>query len=116
MGLSNGDKVLVTSKSLPDGEIDLGNGLKRRTEGTVKVIEGLRPGVVAISHHYGHWAYGSEDVVVDGKTMKGDKRRGKGLSVNALMRLDDHTKTGPLTDPVGGSAVFNDTSVKLEKV
>jgi len=116
MGLNNGDKVLVTSKSLPDGEIDLGNGLKRRTEGTVKIIEGLRPGVVAISHHYGHWAYGSEDVVVDGKTMKGDKRRGKGLSVNALMRLDDHTKTGPLTDPVGGSAVFNDTSVKLQKV
>jgi hypothetical protein len=48
--------------------------------------------------------------------MNGDKRRGKGMSVNALMRLDDHTKTGPLTDPVGGSAVFNDTSVKLQKV
>ena len=54
--------------------------------------------------------------MVDGKTMNGDKRRGKGISVNALMRLDDHTKTGPLTDTIGGSAVFYDTRVKLVKV
>jgi anaerobic selenocysteine-containing dehydrogenase len=115
MGLDDGDKVLVTSKSLPDGEIDLGNGLTHRMEGTVKVIEGIRPGVIGISHHYGHWAYGAQDVTVDGEKVAGDKRRGKGIAVNALMRLDDYTKTAPLTDPVGGSAVFNDTSVRLQK-
>jgi anaerobic selenocysteine-containing dehydrogenase len=83
--------------------------------GKVKPIEGVRPGVVVVSHHYGHWAYGSDDVVVDGEKVKGDERRGKGLNPNGVMRLDDHTKTSCLTDPIGGSAAFYDTRVRLAK-
>ncbi len=49
-------------------------------------------------------------------SIKGDQRRGKGLNPNGAMRLDEHTKTAPLTDPIGGSASFYDTRVKVVKV
>ena len=44
-GLKTGDKIKVTS---PTGSIKT----------TVLVTENVRPGVIAISHHCGHWAYG----------------------------------------------------------
>jgi len=84
--------------------------------GKAKPIEGVRPGVVVVSHHYGHWSYGSHDVVIDGEKVKGDERRGKGLNPNGAMRLDEYTKTACLTDPIGGSASFYDTRVSLVKV
>ncbi len=116
LGLDDEDEVIVTSASLPEGRVDLGHGIERWTRGKVKRVEGLRPGVVAISHHYGHWAYGATEMEIDGERIPGDERRGKGIPVNALMRLDDYLKTSPLTDPVGGSAVFNDTRVRVAKV
>ncbi|MBI3648476.1 MAG: polysulfide reductase NrfD [Actinobacteria bacterium] len=116
LGLSNDDVVRIVSRTLPDGHLDLGNGTRKPIEGKVKVLQGLRLGVVAVSHHFGHWAYGSSDVVVDGDLIAGDARRGGGLPVNALMRLDDHMQTGPVTDPIGGSVSFNDTRVGLVKV
>ncbi|HEU4760177.1 MAG TPA: molybdopterin dinucleotide binding domain-containing protein, partial [Dehalococcoidia bacterium] len=116
LGFDEGDKVKLVSASLPDGIADLGDGRRLVVAGKVKPIEGVRPGVVVVSHHYGHWAYGSHDVVIDGDKVKGDDRRGKGLNPNGAMRLDDHTKTSCLTDPIGGSASFYDTRVKLEKV
>jgi tetrathionate reductase subunit A len=82
----------------------------------VRVTEGVRPGVVAVSHHFGHWAYGASDVVVDGERIRGDARRGRGIAVNALMRLDDHLRTSALTDPIGGSVSFSDTRVDLRRV
>ena len=69
--------------------------------------EGVRPGVVVVSHHFGHWAYGAQEVVVDGKRVKGDPRRGKGLQPNMVMAV--------VTDPIGGSAAFFDTNVALVK-
>ena len=116
LGLDEGDQVKLVSASLSEGEFDLGDGRKRLVGGEVKPIEGVRPGVVVVSHHYGHWAYGSQDVNIDGETVKGDDRRSKGLNPNGAMRLDDHTKTACLTDPIGGSASFYDTRVKLVKV
>ena len=113
LGLRDGDVVRLASRTLPDGVLDLGNGRRRPIEGKVRIVQGLRPGVLAISHHYGHWAYGSRDVVVDDVLVPGDPRRGRGLPVNALLRLDDHMRTGPVTDPIGGSVSFNDTKVKL---
>jgi tetrathionate reductase subunit A len=113
LGLSDGDIVRLTSRTLPDGVLDLGGGRTRPIEGKVRVLQGLRPGVIAVSHHFGHWAYGSTDVVVDGQVVRGDDRRGNGLPVNALLRLDDYMKTGPVTDPIGGSVSFYDTRVQL---
>jgi hypothetical protein len=106
----------VTSKSNPDGVWDLGDGATVPMDGAVKVIEGLRPGVVGFNLGYGHWAYGANDIVIDGETVKGDSRRRTGLHANAAMRTDTHNPNTTLRDVVGGSAVFYDTRVKLQKV
>ncbi|MFQ6617721.1 MAG: molybdopterin-dependent oxidoreductase [Fidelibacterota bacterium] len=116
LGLKDGDMVRVTSVSNPEGSWKLGNGRVRELVGKVKVIEGIRPGVAAISWHYGHWAYGSESVEVDGKVIRGDEMRGKGMCPNVVMRIDDTLKNVCLTDPIGASSSFYDTYVRLEKV
>jgi hypothetical protein len=84
-------------------------------QGKVKLIQGIRPGTVAISWSYGHWAYGSNDVVIDGETVPGDPRRGTGIVPNPAMWLDPVVGDVCLTDPIGGSASFYDTRVRLEK-
>ncbi len=116
LGLQDGDVVRVVSKTNPDGIWNLGHGRQRPMEGKVMVVEGIRPGVIAVSWHYGHWAYGSSDVVVDGQVMPGDPRRGTGICTNAALRVDDAVGNMGLTDPIGGSASFYDTRVNVIKV
>ncbi|MBM3136169.1 MAG: molybdopterin oxidoreductase, partial [Chloroflexi bacterium] len=116
LGLKNGDVVRVSSKTNPTGEWDLGNGARWPMVGKLKVVEGIRPGVVAFSLGHGHWAYGGTDIVVDGQTIKGDPRRITGLHCNAAMRTDPHNPNTCLRDLVGGSAVFYDTKVKVVRV
>jgi anaerobic selenocysteine-containing dehydrogenase len=116
LGLETGDPVKVVSASNPDGVWDLKNGQKWPMVGKAKVVQGIRPGVVAFSLGHGHFAYGGVDVTIDGITIKGDKRRVKGVHANAAMRIDPYLKNTCLVDPVGGSAVFYDTRVKLVKV
>jgi tetrathionate reductase subunit A len=62
------------------------------------------------------WAYGARDVIVDGQMGQGDARRNVGLCSNPVLLLDEGTKTTCLTDPIGGSASFYDTKIKLVKV
>ncbi len=116
LGLSDGEKVKFVSKTNAEGVYDLKNGRKKPMVGEVKVIEGIRPGIIGFSLGHGHWANGSSDVVVDGKIIKGDPRRATGVHANAAMRLDDYLKNTCLLDPVGGSVSFYDTKVKLVKV
>ncbi len=116
LGVDDGDEVRLVSASNPDGIWDLKNAGTREMVGKVKVIEGIRPGVVTFSLGHGHWAYGSSDVEIDGETIKGDERRAKGLHANAAMRVDPVLGNTCLEDVVGGSAVFYDTKVKLVKV
>jgi anaerobic selenocysteine-containing dehydrogenase len=116
LGITSGDTVRVVSSTNPDGVWDLGNGDIIQIVGKVKAIEGIRPGVVAFSLGHGHWAYGSRDIAVDGATIRGDNRRRKGLHANAVMLTDPTLTSTPLTDIVGGSAVFYDTNVNLVKV
>jgi anaerobic selenocysteine-containing dehydrogenase len=108
LGIVTGDLVRVRSKSHPGV---LGRAL---------VTEGLRPGVVAISHHYGHWEGGSRPQVVEGSSQFTADRyelwRGAGLTANPLMRTDDMLKDVTLQDRLGGSASFYDTRVTVEKV
>ena len=115
-GLANGDRVRVVSASNPRGEWDLGGGRKRPVAGVLKVVQGIRPGVVAFALGYGHFAYGGTDVLVDGVRIKGDPRRVRGFHANVAMRVDPHLKNTTLLDPVGGSAVFYDSRVKIVKV
>ena len=116
LGFGDGDSAKIVSKSNPAGVWDLKNGRTKAMIGKVKVIEGIRPGVVAFSLGRGHWAYGSSDISVDGHTVKGDARRATGIHANAAMRLDDYLKNTCLLDPVGGSVSFYDTKVRLERV
>ena len=115
LGLNDGDTVKITSRSNPSGTIDLGNGQQKLVQGKLQVTQGIRPGVVMVSWSYGHWAYGAQDVIVDGQTIKGDPRRTAGLCANPVLLLDEGTKTTCLTDPIGGSASFYDTRVKVVK-
>ena len=115
-GIADGDVVRITSASNADGVWDLLNGRQVPMEGTVKATEGIRPGVIAFSLGFGHWAYGGVDFTVDGTTVPGDARRIKGIHANAAMRVDPYLGNTTLVDPVGGSAVFYDTRVKLIKV
>jgi hypothetical protein len=75
----------------------------------------MRPGVIAFALGFGHWAYGSRDLTIDGKTIPGDSSRTQGFHANAAMRVDPVVKNTTLFDPVGGSAVFYDTMVKVTK-
>jgi anaerobic selenocysteine-containing dehydrogenase len=113
LGLRNGEKVKLTSASNPEGVWDVKGGAKVPMVGKLKVIQGIRPGVVAFPLGYGHWASGARDVVIDGQRVKGDPRRAAPLHGNAAMRVDPVLKNVTLTDLAGGSAVFYDTKVKV---
>lgn len=115
LGLKDGDVVKLTSRTNPKGILDLGNGHIESVKGQVKLTQTARPGSILASWSYGHWAYGARDVVINGQTVKGDPRRNVGLCSNPVLLLDEGTKTTCLTDPIGGSASFYDTKVKLEK-
>ncbi|HLE43943.1 MAG TPA: molybdopterin dinucleotide binding domain-containing protein, partial [Methylomirabilota bacterium] len=114
-GLRDGDPVRIHSASNPDGVWDLKNGRSKAIVGRVKVVQGLRPGVIAFSLGHGHWAYGASDVVIDGQVVKGDARRGTGVHANAVLRVDPVIKNTTLSDLTGGSAVFYDTYVKVTR-
>jgi len=111
----DGQKVKVVSATNLNGEWDLKNGKKIPMVGKLKVIQGIRPGVIAFSLGHGHWAYGAGDVVIDGQTVKGDARRAAGIHANAALRVDPVLGNTTLVDLTGGSAVFYDTMVSVTK-
>jgi len=105
LGIETGDRVRVWSASNPAGII-----------GKARVLEGLRPGVIAVSHSYGHWELNSRPYLVNGQPSPHDPSRGAGITANPIMRLDDATGNSPLQDPIGASASFNDTRVQVALV
>ncbi|RMF01731.1 MAG: twin-arginine translocation signal domain-containing protein [Chloroflexi bacterium] len=116
LSLQDGDYVRVVSASNTDGKVQINDAREYNVVGKVRVTEGMRPGVIAASWSYGHWAYGSHDVEVDGQVVKGEARRARGIVPNPAMRIDPVLGDVCLTDPIGGSASFFDTKVKVEKV
>jgi anaerobic selenocysteine-containing dehydrogenase len=113
LGLRDGERVRVSSASNPDGAWDVKAGAPVPIVGKLKVVQGIRPGVVAFPLGFGHWASGARDVVIDGQKVKGDPRRAAPFHANAAMRVDPHLKNVTLSDLAGGSAVFYDTKVKV---
>ena len=116
LGLKTGDRAKVVSATNKEGVWDLGNGTKKPMIGMVKSTETIMPGVVTFTLGHGHWATGAADVVIDGKLVKGDPRRGTGVHANAAMWVDPYLKNTCMLDPVGGSVSFYDTKVNLVKV
>lgn len=115
MGLQDGTLVQVESPDF-SGSFDVGSGAPVGVRGRVKTVQGLRPGAVSISWHYGHWAYGARDVTIDGAVIPGEPARGKGLVPNPVMSVDRHLKDVALTDPIAGDSAFTGTRVRLVKV
>ncbi|MCL4426047.1 MAG: tetrathionate reductase subunit A, partial [Firmicutes bacterium] len=122
--IKEGDRVLVKSVS---GQI----------EAQVYLTEGIKPGVVGADFSFGHTAYGSRPVEIDGQVIAPvapyghtpfnfaqpwheeaglAQGRGTGFNVNLLARLDDTLKNTPLTDPIGGGASSLDTRVEVVKL
>ena len=116
LGLKTDDMVHITSTSNSEGKVNLGKGGGFDTIVKVWVKEGIAPGVVGLSHHYGHWAYGGNDIEVDGHIIKGDKRRLAGLAPNPLFMLDPVLKDVVLSCPVGSSTSYYDSYVAVTKV
>ena len=105
MNIETGDQVKIVSASNPGG-----------ITGKALITQRIKPGVIAISHHYGHWEQHSRAHVVDGQAMGHDPSRGAGLQPNQVMRTDDQYSNVSLQEPIGASCSFFDTSVKVTKV
>ncbi len=116
LGIKNGDTVKIVSASNPDGMWHINSKESRAMIGKAKVLQGLRPGVVAFSLGFGHWANGAGDMVIDNIAIAGDPRRATGIHANAAMRVDPVLKNTSLQDVVGGSVVFYQTAIKIIKV
>jgi anaerobic selenocysteine-containing dehydrogenase len=116
MGLKPDDQVRLVSASNPEGMWDLKGAGTQPMIGKVRIVQGIRPGVVAFPLGFGHWGSGSRDITIDGEVIKGDARRGTPMHGNAAMRTDPVLKNVTLSDIAGGSAVFYDSKVKLVKV
>ncbi len=116
LGIQDGDTAKITSASNPDGLWYLNHKEHKVMQGKVKVLQGLRPGVVAFSLGYGHWAHGAASLCIDGIHIKDDTGRARGIHANAAMRVDPVLKNTSLADTVGGSVVFYQTPIQVCKV
>jgi anaerobic selenocysteine-containing dehydrogenase len=115
LSLADGDVVEMHSVGFK-GTFDVGAGQTRDVRGSVKIVQGLRPGSVSVSWHYGHWAYGSRPIEIDGETIAGEAARGRGLCPNPAMAIDEYLKDLCLSDPIAGDSAFGGSKVKLVKV
>jgi tetrathionate reductase subunit A len=104
LGIADGDTVRLVGR----------NGAS--VSGKVRLTEGVRPGVLAISHHYGHWGSGAETITIDGHSVAGDPPRALGVQSNLVGTLDPYLGNVCLTDKIGGSAGFFDARVRVERL
>jgi len=116
LGVKTGDLVKVVSATNTEGVWDLRNGRKKPMIGKVQVTETIKPGVITFTLGHGHWSAGAEDVTIDGKVVKGDRKRNQGVHANAAMWVDPNLKNTCMIDKVGGSVSFYDSMVKLIRV
>ena len=110
LGLKDGDWIRISSATYAKG-----------VSGPIRIMPGVRPGVVTFPHCFGHWRYDSGSWTVDGKTYEGDPALATVSRFNPVMRLDpsltDASGWGTcMEDPIGGSACYYDTRVKIEKI
>ena len=109
-GLNAGDLVRVSSRTYPQG-----------LTGHLRLLPGVRPGVISFPHSYGHWQYGSGTWKISGQHFHGDASRNAPVRLNAVMRLDPSLAapdgwTIAMEDPIGGGSAYYETRVKVVKV
>lgn len=118
----------ASEMKLQTGDIVKLESASDSTQGKVKVTKRIRPGVIAIAHHYGHWQWGSTDATIEkavdsmaspekvkGNLVEGDPSRGRGIWGNKLMRVDDTTKA-PLVEAISGCSPTSGVRVRLSKI
>lgn len=103
--VETGDPVRVSSASNTQGIV-----------GKAVVTQRLKPGVIAISHHYGHWEQHSHPLQIDGVATAFDASRGAGIQPTQIMRADKLYSNVSLQEPIGASCSFYDTWVQVSKV
>jgi tetrathionate reductase subunit A len=103
--VETGDRVRVKSPSHREGIV-----------GRALVTQRLKPGVIAISHHYGHWEQSSRPMEIDGSTAGHDPSRGAGLQPTQIMRTDNRYSNVSLQEPLGASCSFYDTWVEVKRL
>ncbi|SER94536.1 molybdopterin-dependent oxidoreductase [Salisediminibacterium halotolerans] len=122
-GLTNGDSIRIA-------------GSDYEVEGNVLLTEGIRPGVVGSSYNFGHTAFASEPVKIDGKWSGAAseyghtsyefaepkkesglyaKGRDTGFSANDLLSVENSLENNGMFDPVGGSAAQLFAEVEVKK-
>ncbi len=114
LGFQDNELVWVSSASNPYAQWDLGHGQTKPLLGRLKITGRIRPGVISFELGWGHWAYGASDQMIDGELVPGDSRRAAGLHANSAMVVDPQLRS-PLSDVIGGSAVFYDTKVYVTR-
>ncbi len=103
LGIRDGERVWVIT---PHG----------KRQGMARVIEGIRPGVIAFNVGYGHWGYGASNYRMGGNRIEGDRVRRTGIHLNPIMRRDPDVEEMSLMDMTGGSVVFFNTRARIEKI
>ncbi|MCL5677196.1 MAG: molybdopterin-dependent oxidoreductase [Firmicutes bacterium] len=124
-GLKSGDLARVRTA----------DGFEAKAE--VMVTGAIRPGVVGAGFSFGHTAYGSSPVEIDGRVIKPAKdyghtsynlapplheeaglagTRSTGFNVNTVQRLDEALRNAGLLDEVVGGSSQYDTRVEIEKI
>jgi tetrathionate reductase subunit A len=122
-GIKTSDEVYIESSSA-------------KVKAKVLVTPGIKPGVVGANFSFGHQAFGSTAVQIDGKVVERPKKyshlpfdlntplheetgyaggRGNGFSVNALTEKDDSYFEGFLADPLAGGPAQQDVFVDITK-
>ncbi|MDA8193977.1 MAG: molybdopterin-dependent oxidoreductase [Thermaerobacter sp.] len=109
LGLTNGDWVRVWSATYPKG-----------IRAPIRIMPGVRLGVVSFPQSYGHWHYDAGEWTINGRHFHGDPHLNTPVRLNALMRRDPTLTDGHgwgtcMIDPVGGGADYYSTRVALEK-
>ena len=106
LGLKTGDRVRIIS----------GNGVP--AEGILQADHGVARGAVCVAHGFGHWAYGAQEIIIDGKKIGAIKVAAGGIAIN---RLIPHDPTRPgiasmLNDYWVGANCRAGIPVRVEKV
>lgn len=96
-------------------EIQTPQGAKERTR--IMVGEGVKQGVIAIEHGWGHSEHGARDYTIDDEVVPASHVIGKGININNLS-LVDYTRKAPVTwvDWMSGNAVRQGLPAKVVKV
>lgn len=104
LGIGNGDRVALVT---PGG----------RVEGVALLRDGVKPGVLAVEHGYGHRELGARAHVIDGQPAAHDPALGAGVNLNDL-GIVDPTRSGPngWVDWACGSAVRQALPARLERL